>query len=191
MCGSAHRSVNAAATIGRSVTQDETMNTTFKTVLILTAVCANSVVAAPIMPEGLVGVTQETMIDRSLVQNSDLLLVGDDRYLQPHYLPLPNPGPINRRSRIIHGWVGDDEYPVKQPPRYDDSAALPASCAREYFTNDIGWANYFGARCLEESYCDAHYLPQACAMTIRTEGRLRDVYDEYCLRQAGYTMSGW
>ena len=173
------------------------MTTTFQAALILTTVCANSVMAAPIMPEGLTGVTQETMIDRSLAPHSDLLLTGDDRHLQPHYLPLPNPGPINRRPQIIQGWIGDDNYPVKQPPRsvvvprYVENPPLPGSCAREYFTDDLGWANYYGARCLEESFSDAAYLPQACAMTIRTEGRLRDVYDEYCLRQAGYTVSGW
>ena len=48
------------------------MNSTFKAAFILTAVCANSVVAAPILPEGLVGVTQENMIDRSLAPHSDL-----------------------------------------------------------------------------------------------------------------------
>ena len=173
------------------------MTTTFKAALILTAVCANSVLAAPIMPEGLVGVTQETRIDRSLALQSHVMLVGDDREIYPLYLPLPNPGPINRRSHIIQGWVGDDDYPIKQRPRsvveplYSENPPLPASCAREYFSTETGWANFYEARCLDLNFRDAAYLPQVCAITISTDGRLRDVYDEYCLREAGYTVSGW
>ena len=52
------------------------MNTTYKAAFLLTTVCANSVVAAPTLPEGPVGVTQEIMIDRSLAPHSDLHQAG-------------------------------------------------------------------------------------------------------------------
>lgn len=141
---------------------------------ILTAALANSVTAGPIMPEGQIGLTQETMIGRSLAESESVLRVGDDRVLYPHYTTRPKPVP---HSIVV--------------PRYYDALALPSACTAEYFTTDLGWANYLGARCLEENYRNARDLPQHCAMTISTENRLRDVYDEYCLRQAGYTVSGW
>lgn len=42
------------------------MQTSFKSRVILFIACANSVMAAPILSEGRVGVTQETTIGRSL-----------------------------------------------------------------------------------------------------------------------------
>jgi hypothetical protein len=153
------------------MTEGHKMKSTLSAV-ILSAALANSVTAGPIMPEGQIGLTQETMIGRSLAKPDLLLRVGDDRFL--HLYPSPKPIP---RSIVV--------------PRYYDSLALPAACRAEYFTADLGWANYLGARCLEENYRAARDLPQHCAMTISTEDRLRDVYDEYCLRQAGYTVSGW
>lgn len=144
----------------------------FVSAIILSAAFANSVTAGLVMPEGRTGLTQETMIGRSLAQPADLLQVGDDRVLHYYYGPKPA-----LRSIVV-------PYDPRIPP-------LPATCQHAYFTADFGWATYFGARCLEETYRDAAYLPQACAATIRTEGRLRDVYDEYCLREAGYTVSGW
>lgn len=175
------------------------MKSTLVAAVLSGLVWTGSVGAVPVMPEGQAGIARGVSIDRPPAPEA-LVLVGDDRYIyegdDPYYLPLPNPAPRHRDPPVIRRIYPDYLPPKPLPqaivaPYPDHGLTLPAQCQRDYFTQDTGWAGYLGARCLEENYRAAWDLPQYCALTIQTEGRWRDVYDEYCLRRAGYTVSGW
>lgn len=81
--------------------------------------------------------------------------------------------------------------PAIQPrplPRRVKRAALPDRCLRQFQTQR-GARNFYGARCLQRNYVQAHRLPGACVRQVRTQRGLRNAYSARCLRREGYQVA--